>query len=54
MLKKEVTTKGAGHGIGLYNVSEVLNDNAKYFKYDWTENNSTGKRTGVCVVLHIR
>ena len=25
MLKKEVTTKGAGHGIGLYNVSEVLN-----------------------------
>ena len=25
MLKKEVTTKGAGHGIGLYNVSEILN-----------------------------
>ena len=25
VLKKEVTTKGAGHGIGLYNVSEILN-----------------------------
>ena len=25
MYKKEVTTKGAGHGIGLYNVSEILN-----------------------------
>ncbi len=25
MLKKEVTTKGTGHGIGLYNVSEILN-----------------------------
>ena len=25
MLKKEVTTKGSGHGIGLYNVSEILN-----------------------------
>ena len=32
MLKKEVTTKGTGHGIGLYNVSEILNhyDNVKY------------------------
>ncbi len=25
MYKKDVTTKGAGHGIGLYNVSEILN-----------------------------
>ena len=25
MYKKGVTTKGAGHGIGLYNVSELLN-----------------------------
>ena len=25
MQKKDVTTKGAGHGIGLHNVSEILN-----------------------------
>ena len=25
MYKKEITTKGAGHGIGLHNVSEILN-----------------------------
>ncbi len=25
MYKKDITTKGAGHGIGLYNVSEILN-----------------------------
>ena len=25
MYKKEVTTKGDGHGIGLHNVSQILN-----------------------------
>ena len=31
MQKKDVTTKGTGHGLGLYNVSEILNKYSNIF-----------------------
>ncbi|MBR6402129.1 MAG: GHKL domain-containing protein [Eubacterium sp.] len=37
MQKKDVTTKGTGHGLGLYNVSEILNKYSNIFHETYME-----------------
>ena len=38
MQKKDVTTKGSGHGLGLYNVYEILNKYSNIFHETYMEN----------------